>query len=235
MKRQAQRKQAAASEEGVGAVYVITSRGVKVKCNPVAGLLEEQRVVISESIDWPERPLRTVEGPDHTVDVPMNQKYIDTDPGASDEDKAAWAEYVDLLAQAQQEFEESISINQTRILVHQGIDIVDREPDEQWIEDQAYFGMPVDEDPRERAIQFFNREVIGNHAEDTLAITTGIYRVSGYGEEVIARIQESFRSAVGAFWGAFARPDNEAADAGEGGEEDGVADESEVPDGEGGE
>lgn len=171
-------------------VIVTTSRGHNVMCLPIAPLLEEVR----EAHERKKPPI-----PTYTItDVAGSEMVIahnDTsiaDENTPEEDKEKWAEYKAQVAEIDAELNEATM----RAVAVKGIRILTMPPEEEWLAEHEFLGLTVPEKKPERQYHFFKTEVIGT-LDDGLNIVAGIYRASGYDEEVLSQIEGSFRSSLG--------------------------------------
>lgn len=189
-KRAAKRKQ-----EEDGRVIVETSRGTRGVCKPIAMMIESQESNIRESVDWPEIPTYTFTDVAGTEIERQHTQGTIEDPATSEEDRVAWADY--LLAQqaAQAEFDERRNNGLLRLLAFEGFEVLDG-ADDGWERRHELYGMVVPTDEFEKTIHYFQTEVIGTQ-DDVFNIMLGIYRASGYDEEVMAKVEAGFRAEVG--------------------------------------
>jgi len=180
--------------EGVG-VFVTTSRGVEVECLPVADVIEAQEENIRASVGWPTKPTRTitdVAGSEMTE--PLSDRYVES-AQATEEQKEAWAEYVAAQARAEAEFSRRLNDGRVKLIAQRGVRW-DADLEKEWAADDEWAGMTVPEDPRERTLHFFRTQVLGNLG-DLYRVLFGIYRASGYDEEVLDLMEASFRTEMG--------------------------------------
>jgi hypothetical protein len=211
-------KRAKKRQEEDGRVIVETSRGVRGACQPIAMMLEAQEQNIRGSIEWPEVPTYSFEDVAGNVIERVHTQATIDDPATSEEDRAAWADY--LLAQqaAQTEFDDRRNNGIVRLLAVEGFEVLDGGDD--WERRHELYGMAVPDDEFERTVHYFQTEVIGTQ-DDVYQIMLGIYRASGYDEEVMAQVEAGFRAEVGqagtggagdAAESGAGDPDGEAAD-----------------------
>ncbi len=178
-------------------VTVTTSRGVVVECLPVGIELESQEANIRESVDWPEKPTRVMtDVADSEIEIELSQDYVGSDR-ATEEQKAAWSAYWEDLARAEAEFQGKLNEAQPRLIAYKGVRLADPSLAEKWAEDHRWLGMEVPEDERERSLHFLRTEILGDPVEDMTAIMVGIYRASGFDEEVLAEFEANFRPQMG--------------------------------------
>lgn len=190
-----------------GKVIVATSRGQRVECLPIATMIDEIRATYEARIPPP--PTYTITGAggdeveaDHTEDTIA-------DEATSEEDKAAWAEYKVQELKIRAEMNERIM----RAVAVKGIHVLDMPPEKEWLAEHEFLGLEVPEPSHERLYHYIKTEVLGT-MEDGINITAGIYRASGLDEEVLTRIEDSFRAPVGEDDGQNAGTDTEEAGAG---------------------
>ena len=178
-------------------VLITTSRGVEIECMPIAAEIEQQETNIRESIDWPEKPTRTIEDvAGSTMTVELTQDYVDSEY-VTEEEKGAWDQYQIDMEEPSAEFSERINLARPRLIALRGIRLADASIEKEWTKDHEWMGMNVPEDTRDRAHHFFMTEILGNLEDDMAAIMVGIYRASGYDSEVLDKVEQSFRSAMG--------------------------------------
>jgi len=187
-------KRAKKRQEEDGRVIVTTSRGVRGACQPIAMMLEAQEQNIRASIEWPEVPTYTFTDVAGTeITRPHTQGTIE-DPGTSEEDRAAWADYLLVQQEAQTEFDDRRNNGIMRLLAVEGFEVLDG--DDGWERRHEAYGMSVPDDEFEKTVHYFFTEVIGT-PDDAYQIMLGIYRASGYDEEVLGQIEAGFRPEVG--------------------------------------
>lgn len=178
-------------------VVVTTSRGVQVECLPVGIELESQEANIRESVEWPDKPTRIMtDVAGSEMEVELSQDYVESDR-ATEEQKATWSAYWEDLAQAEAEFREKLNEAQPRLIAYKGIRLVDGSLAEKWTEDHEWMGMEVPEGERDRSLHFLRTEILGDPVKDMTAIMVGIYRASGFDEEVLAEFEATFRAPLG--------------------------------------
>lgn len=178
-------------------VIVTTSRGVAIVCHPVAAELETVETNLRASVDWPAVPTRTItDVAGSEMEEELSQAYVDSER-ATDEEKEAWAEYQAALSQATDELRLKRALAIPRLLALKGISLADPSLEEQWTEEHRWMGVDVPADRRERALHFLTTEILGDAKKDTEKILLGIYRASGQDEEVLNRLEASFRSQMG--------------------------------------
>jgi len=79
-------------------------------------------------------------------------------------------------------------------LAVEGFEVLDGDDD--WERRHEMYGMKVPDDDFEKTIHYFQTEVVGTQ-DDVYKIMIGIYRASGYDEEVMAQIEAGFRAEMG--------------------------------------
>jgi len=182
--------------EDDGRVVVTTSRGVEIECLPIADAIEAQEENARAGIEWPEVPTRTITDVAGSEMVkPLTEEYVEKSGQATEEQVEAWDEYRIALAGAEATFRERFNEGRVRLIAAKGVRW-DAKLEETWIEEAEWMGMAVPEDPRERKLYFFRFEVMGNIG-DLYTILFGIYRASGYDEEVLDEMEASFRTDMG--------------------------------------
>lgn len=189
-KRAAQKKK----EKEHEGVVVTTSRGAVGECMPIAMMIESQEENIRNSVKWPEIPTYTfVDVAGVEIERQHTQATIEDD-ATSEDDKQAWADYLIAKQAARQEFDERRNMGLMNLLAFEGFKVLDEQ--DGWAERHVRYGMEVPDDPFERVIHYFQTEVIGTQ-DDVYKIMLGIYRASGYDEEVMSRVEASFRAKMG--------------------------------------
>jgi len=173
-----------------------TTRGVEVECLPVAIEFETMEQNIRESIEWPGKPtydLTDVAG--STMQMDMSQEWVDSQ--ATEEQRQEWSDYQVELARGQAEYDARIGEARAKFLSVKAIRLVDPSLEDTWREEHEWLGMTVPDDPRRRALHYFQTEIIGNPETDMATIITGMYRASGTDPELMERVEASFRHKVG--------------------------------------
>jgi len=169
-------------------VYVTTSRGVRVKCLPVAHVLEKARQQVVEDYPLPPVPTKTVEGVGNTkVEVPYTAETIGGED-VSEKDRIAWENHQNVQAQIQAEQ----SRRTLRILALRGVEF---EMPDGWEKEHEWMGIVVPTDPSEKKYHYFMYEVVGNQA-DGFAIAKGINVASGMDKELLAQAESNFRNSM---------------------------------------
>jgi hypothetical protein len=188
-------------------VLIVTSRGVELECSPIAAEIEQQENNIRDSIDWPAVPTRTIEDvAGSTMTVELTQEYVDSEH-STDGEKEAWTQYRADLVGPNAEFTERLDLARPRLIALRGVKLVEPSLMDEWTRDHEWMGMSVPEDAREKAYHFFMTEILGSLGDDMSAIMVGIYRASGYDSEVLDKVEQSFRAAMGKA-GADGHPGN---------------------------
>lgn len=204
--RSAKRAREKAQEDGH--VVVTTTREHDVLCLPIATLIDEVRASYQARMDELERPHRVMR------DVAKSEIQVEyTDESilkedVPDEHREAYAAYKLAEAELASEMNESVF----RAVAVRGIRVLTMPDEEEWTAEHEWLGIAVPGTPHERAFHFFKSEVIGGK-KDGIDIIAGIYRASGIDEEVLSKLEETFRAEVGRAEGADAGGDTE--DAGE--------------------
>jgi hypothetical protein len=184
-------------EKQTEGVYRTTSRGVKVRCLPIATMMERQEASIRASVDWPEPPTRIITDVAGAEGVEaLSEQYIEKDKRATDEEKAAWVEYQAELAQAEGEYRAKMTVGTVRLIATRGIELP-AGIEQEWKQDDEFLLIDTPEDERDRCIEWFQSRVLGNLERDLADIIAGIHEASGYDKEVIARLEASFRESLG--------------------------------------
>jgi hypothetical protein len=171
---------------------IVATDGREVHLLPVA------QVLIQKTKEAARRELVNaglpLEPPTYTVDTVAGttETHVHDDTTLStDEDKAAWAAYQAALVRLGRE----TNARATKLLMLKGIDVADPSPE--WLADQAYFGIDVPDDPRERKLAYIETEVLKT-PEDIIRATTRIMQLSltGLPEEDLAAVEALFRGSL---------------------------------------
>jgi hypothetical protein len=173
-----------------------TTRGVEVECLPVAIEFETMEQNIRDSVGWPEVPtydMTDVAG--STMQMDMSQEWVDSQ--ATEEQRGEWDDYRAEQAQAEAEYDRRIGEARARFLATKAIRLVDPSLEKAWAEEHEWLGMTVPDEPRKRALHYFQTEIIGNPETDMASIITGMYRASGTDPKLMERVEASFRNKVG--------------------------------------
>ena len=227
------KKQIPVPEKKDKRVLIATSRNVEVECLPIAAALDALETNIRNSIEWPEKPTRTIRDvAGSEMEQDLTQEYVESDR-ATDEEKIAWTEYLEAQGEAQAEFNQRAGTARVRLVAWEGIRVTDESLFDKWAEDEAWMGMTAPDDPRERALHYLQSKILGNPNDDLLSIMVGIYHASGYDEEALKQAEAFFRSQVGQR--ERAAPDDGTGDSGvpEQEETSGLVGQSGIRDGEG--
>lgn len=188
------KRNAAKKEEGV---YRTTSRGVKVRCLPIATMMERQEASIRASVDWPEIPTRIITDVSGAEGVEaLSQQYIEKDKRATEEQKEAWADYQSEKQAADAEYQAKMTVGLTRLIAVHGIELP-AGAEKQWKKDDEFLLIETPKDENERRVQWFQSRVLGDVGRDLAEIMTGIHEASGYDKEVLSTLEASFREPVG--------------------------------------
>jgi len=180
-----------------GKIVVTTSRGHRVECLPISTLIDQVRAQYEDRM--PDAPTYTItDAGGSTVEVPHTAETI-ADDATSAEEKQAWGEYQAQVAEIEAEMNERT----LRAVAVKGIRVLTMPPEEEWVEEHEFMGLVVPEKAHERLYHYIRTDVLGT-AQDGVDIMAGIYRASGVDEEVLARIEGSFRPEVGRSEGADA-------------------------------
>jgi len=168
-------------------VYRTTSRGVTVKCLPVAHLLEKVRTEVTDEYPDPVPPMRKLEGVGE-VEIPYTEDTIAVE-GVPEEDKAAWADY-------QQKMREIEMVRGERTLKVIALRGVEFEMRPGWEEEHEFMGLRVPEGDAAKLYHYFTTEVVGNKMDGFL-ISQGISEASGVDKELLATAEDTFLDTLG--------------------------------------
>jgi alkanesulfonate monooxygenase SsuD/methylene tetrahydromethanopterin reductase-like flavin-dependent oxidoreductase (luciferase family) len=173
---------------------IVTVDGLEVALRPVSQT-QIQRINATVETQWRKRG-EPIDPPTYTITTATGETEThahDADSVATgtDEERAAWEAY----QTARAEMEAEQRLRTTKFLLLNGI--VGHEPTEEWAEEQAYWGLEVPEDPRERRLAYLQAEVLKT-PQDTIDAMGEIMRLSmaGAPQEVRDSVEAYFRRAV---------------------------------------
>lgn len=171
---------------------IVTVDGLEVALRPVSQT-QIQRINATVETQWRKRG-EPVDPPTYTITTATGATEThahDADSLTTDEERAAWEAYQ--TARAEMEAEQRLRV--TKFLLLNGI--VGCEPTEEWAEEQAYWGLEVPADPRERRLEYIQAEVLKT-AQDTMDVIQEIMRLSmaGAPKEAVAAVEAYFRHQV---------------------------------------
>lgn len=171
-------------------VIVTTSRGQRVECLPTQQVVDQVRELYEErKPDPPSYTLTDVSGA--TEEIRYTEVTI-TGPNVSEEDKAKWVKYLEAVAEIDAEYNKHI----LRVIASECVVMLDMPPVEEWVaRDRRIYGDVIPDDPDERLHHYFKTKVIGSD-DDGYKIMLGIHRASGVDEEVLDKLEASFRSKM---------------------------------------
>lgn len=170
-----------------------TKSGVSLELNPLPPLLiQEVREAARKhaedetggKLDKPTYELTTADGAVET------HEHDETTILDNPEAMAAWNAW-----QAQQNrIAEVISERTLKFILMRGVKM-DVPEDTAWIEEQAFFGVQVPENPLEKRFHYIKTEILAT-TDDVPAIMSQILTISGVDAEVIAAAQATFRDSM---------------------------------------
>ena len=173
---------------------IVTVDGLEVALRPVSQT-QIQRINATVEAQWRKRG-EPIDPPTYTITTATGETEThahDADSVATgtDEERVAWEAY----QTARAEMEAEQRLRTTKFLLLNGI--VGHEPTEEWAEEQAYWGLEVPEDPRERRLAYLQAEVLKT-PQDTIDAMGEIMRLSmaGAPQEVRDSVEAYFRRAV---------------------------------------
>ena len=171
---------------------IVTVDGLEVALRPVSQT-QIQRINATVEAQWRKRG-EPVDPPTYTITTATGETEThahDADSLTTDEERAAWEAY----QTARAEMEAEQRLRTTKFLLLNGI--VGHEPTEEWAEEQAYWGLEVPADPRERRLEYIQAEVLKT-PQDTIDAMGEIMRLSmaGAPQEVRDSVEAYFRRAV---------------------------------------
>jgi hypothetical protein len=164
----------------------LTSTGVELILKPISPVL---RAKVIAGVEQPEKPTyesKTVGG---GIEIhPHDATTIETD-----EEKAAWAAYLDAQAKAEAEVNERVA----KLMWTRGIDwdALELPEDESWVAQQEELGVTVPEKERERKMHYAETELLSDPDEIKLLILS-IMGMTGISEEVLKAVEALFRGEV---------------------------------------
>lgn len=165
----------------------LTSTGVELPLRRISPLLVE-KARASEAM--PERPTYIAEtAGGGTEEHPHDDTTLETE-----EDKAAWREYLMETAFAQRRVNNRVVM----LLFRRGIDYdaLKLPKDDSWIKEQRdIFGIEVPDDPLELKMHWVETEALAT-PEDIKLLTIQLMSMTGAPEEVVAAAERSFRRPV---------------------------------------
>lgn len=212
-----------------GRVYVTTSTGARVECLAMGDQLMRVGTAI---LDPTEPTVPMYEVPDFTGGepevFPHNAKSIE-DANTSDEDRAAWAEY--LVAKADRDAKAAanesrratlrvrfMALRATRVVGQPDLEEWAREQEEEW-------AIPVPDGETDRLLFYWTTEAVKTQ-EDGYKVFNGVMAATGLDEEVLDQVEEMFRNSLGRPNGADAAQDTGDAEEGERGQAPGLVDDA---------
>lgn len=166
--------------------FFTTSAGVQIGVQPVPPLLVEKvRKAAADSVEVPPPPTYMVELGDGTQ-VPAEHDATTLETA---EDKAAWSAY----EKATKERESVAGTKTMELFLIKGTTIVP--PDDDWAEEQAYFGVVVPSDPAGRKLHYIQTELL-NTVDDIQGLMAAIVDASGIDPEVVTAAKATFRDQL---------------------------------------
>ena len=187
-----------------GAIVVTTASGWEVECQPVADLLLRvgQNLVEPELPDVPTYVVTGAGG--ETETRTYDQEAID-DPKTPDEDREAWATYLDEKAAydaAMEAVEQKRNELRGRFMALRGVKVRGLPGDlETWANEQrTLFGFEIEDDglPHSAALllAYIDQHIIRTQA-DGAKVTAGIMRASGLAQEALDSVEATFLDSLG--------------------------------------
>lgn len=165
----------------------ITSTGIELPLKRISPILVDKA---QASEPMPERPTYTAETAGGGTELhPHDHTTLETD-----EDKAAWQEYLMKTAFAQRLINERV----TMVMFYRGIDYdaIDLPEDDTWITEQReVFGIDVPEDPLKLKRHWVETEALST-PEEIKELVVRLMAMTGAPEEVVAVAERSFRRPV---------------------------------------
>lgn len=169
------------ADPGADSRHYTTSRGVRLTFVGIATLLDKLSQTHEQA--KPKPPTYTVK----TATGAMETHPHDPSTLESEEDRAAWQEYLRAAEAAQTQY----NADMLRLILLKGVRC-DLPTDESWVEEHELMGIPVPEKPVARRLHWLETEVVGSVADAT-QIVTGVMIASGMDEGVIRQAEQSFR------------------------------------------
>jgi hypothetical protein len=164
----------------------LTSTGVELILKRISPLLRDKVIA---GVEWPEVPTYKAETASGVIEEHAhNETTLETD-----EDKAAWREYLIATARAQAESNERVAM----LLFGRGIDYsqVELPRDSSWIAEQEELGVEVPKDPVKCRRHYVETELLASNDELKM-LTLRLMAMSGADEEIIRLAEASFRGEV---------------------------------------
>jgi hypothetical protein len=167
-----------------------SSRGVTVALKPMAGEIDRLNALLAQS---------QVSPPTFTVTTALGVEETNThDPTTlvTDEDKAAWADYLKRRQEALREWSE-ISVKSYAL---NGI-VFDDAVLADWAKKRAAIGSPIPDDPLQQNIEWVTSELLGIPT-DFSELMIAVMKVSQVQEEMVGFAEAAFRRPLGQSDGA---------------------------------
>jgi len=157
--------------------------GKVIQLRAISPYLIDQLYAGQDEIKPPTYEAKTASG---DVEVhPHDETTLDTD-----EDKKLWQEYIEKKEAQDNAFNEKMQ----QVLFLRGMDVSLPETDD-WVEEQAFFGIDVPEKKIERRLHYITTEIIQSPS-DLATIIGRIMALSGVDQKLIKTIDDSFRDSV---------------------------------------
>jgi hypothetical protein len=184
-----------------GRVFTRLSLGAIVECLPVADRLLRVGEIFSPPpavLLPPTYVIKDVTGDEETRD---HDEVSIADPKTTDEERAAWANYLERKAVYDgkvAEAERRKNAARGEFIALKGIRLVDSPDLEAWAEEQRErWGIGVDASaPGGLPLQYVSAEVIRTE-DDGRRVTLGIFRASGLEKEALDTVESTFRREMG--------------------------------------
>ncbi|MCC6602065.1 MAG: hypothetical protein IT327_02585 [Anaerolineae bacterium] len=185
-----QRKQPKPGLHGGGAVYerYVSSRGTAVHFYPMPPMLME-KIEVGVEAEFGPRP----EPPTYTIKTAVGEDEVRTHTKETldtPEDRAAWAAYEEELGV----WESELSRRVLRAIQVECIKPADPD-DTDWMEKQAFLGVPIPEGKYQRHLHWIETEFIGSN-EDVVACMSIPMRLAGVPDEEMAAAEKLFRDSI---------------------------------------
>lgn len=174
--------------------WYISDRGQRVRINGVSPwLIEKQGEALRA--EWAEKERPAPDPPTYTMEIAgggTETRPHDATTLRTDEDRAAWAAYLD----RHQKFEAELYERTMRLLFVRGVKIpVELANDGDWIEEQLFLGIRVPENRLERRLWYVKTEIISS-PQEAVRLMSEIGALSGISREALRAAEDTFQRAM---------------------------------------
>jgi len=163
-----------------------TRAGREIPLRPIATKTLDDLQLLIRAVEDIRPPTYTVKilGGDDTEEIEHDLTTLETD-----EDRAAWAEYISRVEEGAELCNEQV----TRTYIVFGIDM--EPPEDGWHKTFEFCGIPVPEESMERKVFYFERVMLAD-PEDQADFVRRVYLISQLSGEALDRADALFRGAV---------------------------------------